>query len=297
MFIAFKGKGGKALRKIIAFILPLTAFLFLYASLAVKNNWHGAEAEQAGPGNRHFRQEAGVSLWTSKAPGPAVSTTEPAVSANSPLKSIPGIAASSRESVPAPILPLLLPLYRQNNDFAGWLHIEGTGIDYPVMYTPGDEDYYIDKNFSRKPDKNGTLFIQADCDPFKPGVNIIIHGHNMKKSGKMFAPLIKYKDEAYFRKHPKIRYDTLTEEIEYDIMAVFLSQVYLKSDNVFKYYKFVKADIKAEFDSFTSAVKELSLYETGVDAEFGDTFITLSTCEYSRKNGRMVIVARKTHNK
>lgn len=190
------------------------------------------------------------------------------------------------------VLPGLATLYEQNLDLAGWLSIEGTVIDYPVMFRPDDRDYYLTHNFDRRKDKNGALFIQADCDPFQPGGNTIIHGHNIK-SGNMFGDLNKYKDETYFREHPVIRFDTLYERGEYRIVAVFLSQVYRKNDSVFKYYQFLQADTEAEFDDFVSNIKALALYKTGVDAKYGDTFITLSTCSYHTENGRLVVVARK----
>ncbi len=195
-------------------------------------------------------------------------------------------------TVPGPsILPGLAPLYEQNPELAGWLTIEGTLIDYPVLYSPEDEDFYLSHNFDQEPDKNGSLLIQAGCDPYTPGGNIIIHGHNLK-NGLMFASLINYRDEAYFREHPLIRYSTLYEQGKYEIVAVFLTQVYKKSDNVFKYYHFFGADAPAEFNDFYDNIKALALYDTGVEAQFGDRFITLSTCAYHVENGRLAVVAR-----
>ena len=59
-----------------------------------------------------------------------------------------------------------------------------------------------------------------------------------------------------------------------------------------KYYHFVRAEQEEDFDEFIAKCKELALYDTGVSAEYGDKLITLSTCEYSRTNGRMVVVAK-----
>lgn len=102
------------------------------------------------------------------------------------------------------------------------------------------------------------------------------------------APTEKHKE------HPTIRYSTLYEEEEYEIAAVFLSKIYKKSEtDVFKFYQFYDAQTEAEFDEFVRSVKELELYETGVTPEYGDELITLTTCEYSQENGRMVVVARK----
>ncbi len=212
-----------------------------------------------------------------------------ALPAPTPAPSAPSVPADT----PTPtVLPGLAPLFAQNPDLAGWLSIEGTVIDYSVMFTPQDKEYYLKRDFDGNPDRNGSLFVQQGCDPFTPGTNIIIHGHNMK-SGKMFGELDRYQTESYWREHPVICYDTLYERGEYEIIAVFFSQVYLKSEDVFKYYQFFQADTQSEFDIFVANIKRLALYDTGVDATFGDTFITLSTCSNHTENGRLVVVARK----
>jgi sortase B len=201
--------------------------------------------------------------------------------------------APTATATPEPsVLPGLAPLYEQNPDLAGWLTIDGTVIDYPVMFRPDDEDYYLTHGFDGQTDKNGCLLIQAGCDPFTSGGNTIIHGHNMK-SGKMFGDLDEYKKEAYWKEHLVIRFDTLYERGEYEIVAVFLSQVYRRNDDAFKYYEFFGAGSQAEFDEFYSNIKALALYDTGVTAQYGDSFITLSTCSYHVENGRLVVVARK----
>ena len=192
-------------------------------------------------------------------------------------------------------LPDLSLLYEQNHDLAGWLSIEGTQIDYPVMFRADDEKYYLSHNFDREKDENGALLIQAGCDPFTQGGNIIIHGHNMK-NGEMFGSLEEYEEEAYFRKHPVLRFDTLYEQGEYEIVAVFLTQVYRKNENVFKYYQVFSLESQTEFDEFYSNIKALALYDTGKDAAYGDSFLMLSTCAYHVPNGRFVVVARKAQN-
>ena len=179
-----------------------------------------------------------------------------------------------------------------NGDMAAWLKIEGTVIDYPVMWTPRDETYYLNRNFEGKNDKNGCLLLDTDSclDPLT--TNQIIHGHNMK-SGAMFGTLMKYEDESYCREHNIITLYTEQCERRYEVLAVFRSQVYKKKDQVFKFYKFFQADTAEEFDDFYQNIKALSLYDTGVTAEFGDRFITLSTCAYHVEQGRFVVVAKE----
>ena len=191
-----------------------------------------------------------------------------------------------------PILREYAELYNTNPDFIGWLEIEGTVINYPVMYTPHDEEYYINRDFYGKSSSNGTLFVDADC-AFNPvSDNIIIYGHN-KANGSMFSSLLNYKDKDYYRNHRIIRFDTIYGKGSYEIIAVFYSRVYRKSDNVFKFYNFIDAGNKEEFDSFIRNIKALSLYDTGVDAEYGDKLITLCTCTNDGNNGRFVLVAKK----
>ncbi len=229
-------------------------------------------------------------------PAPAASAAAPSpASSPEPEPSVSAAPSPSETAAPsaAPsMLPELEKLYKQNNDLIGWLSIAGTVVDYPVMVTPQDHDYYLSHNFSKKKDKNGLLVLQADCDPYKPGANLIIHGHKMK-SGRMFGSLAKYKDASYGQKHPSIRFDTLYARGRYDIIAVFFSEFYDPNIDAFRYYRFLDAQTAEEFDDFYSSIKKLSLYDTGVEAHFGDHFITLSTCSYHKKNGRFVVVAKK----
>lgn len=181
-------------------------------------------------------------------------------------------------------------LYQENEDLVGWLSIEGTGIDYPVLQCEDDE-YYLHHDFYGEDSKYGCLYVreQADLDG---GTNFIIYGHNMR-DGAMFGDLDLYLKESFFQEHPTISFDTLYEERVYEIVAVFWSQVYHAGDEVFKYYQFYEADTREEFEDFYRNIKALSIYDTGVEAEFGDTFLTCSTCAYHVEDGRFVVVAKR----
>ena len=113
------------------------------------------------------------------------------------------------------------------------------------------------------------------------------------KSGAMFGTLTDYEDENFCKEHMQIILYTEECQRNYEVLAVFRSQVYKKTDQVFKFYKFFQADTAEEFDDFYQNIKALSLYDTGVTAEFGDHFITLSTCSYHVTNGRFVVVAKE----
>ena len=73
-------------------------------------------------------------------------------------------------------------------------------------------------------------------------------------------------------------------------MAVFKTVAY--SSEGFRYYDFVHAEREEEFNAYVETCRGLALYDTGVTAEYGDKLITLSTCEYSAANGRLVVVAK-----
>ncbi len=184
--------------------------------------------------------------------------------------------------------------FKQNSDMAAWLKIDGTVIDYPVMQTMADENYYLKRGFDKKENSNGCLILDTDsCITGEVSTNLIIHGHNMK-SGAMFGTLTKYEKEDYCKEHSKITLYTKECRRDYEVIAVFRSQVFRKTDDVFKYYKFFQADTQEEFDDWYDNIKAMSEFDTGVTAQFGDRFITLSTCVYHVENGRLVVVAKET---
>ncbi len=192
-----------------------------------------------------------------------------------------------------PILAKYETLYNKNKKLIGWLKIADTNIDYPVMQTSNNE-YYLDHNFDQEYDKNGSLFLDKGCNAAFPNTNMIIYGHHMK-SGKMFGNLNYYAKESYYKEHPRIQFDTIYEEGIYDIMYVFRSRIYNEDEVVFKYYQFFDVNSADEFYSAMDEMARMSLYDTGVTAEYGDKLITLSTCDNSEEDGRFVVVAKKAN--
>lgn len=185
--------------------------------------------------------------------------------------------------------------FRENEDMAAWLVVDGTVIDYPVMQTMEDENYYLNRDFYGNEDKAGCLILDTDSSVYdvEGTGNLIIHGHNMK-AGTMFGELDAYKDEDYYQEHKYMQLYTKSEKREYEVIAVFYSQVYYSTDQVFKYYNFFEAEDEAEFRDFYDNIKKMSLYDTGVEAQLGDQFLTLSTCTYHVEDGRFVVVAKET---
>ena len=181
-------------------------------------------------------------------------------------------------------------LYQENNDFCGWLRIPETEIDYPVMYREGDNDYYLSHDFYGQEDKNGLLVLDKRCDPTGPMEHLLIHGHNMK-SGLMFGGLKEYKEEAYYKSHPQIWYDTLYHEYTYTVAAVFLSTVRAEDTENFDFYDYIRIESEEDFNRYVEGAKAAALYETGKTPEYGDCLLTLSTCDYTKEDGRLVLLA------
>ncbi len=191
------------------------------------------------------------------------------------------------------ILPKYETLYSQNPDLAGWLSIYNTSIDYPVMYRADDNDYYLNHDFHGQDDVNGLLVLDKRCDPAGNGVNCLIHGHNMK-SGAMFGSLKKYENADYWCKHPFINYSTLYEDRTYEVFAVFKSSVYDEATTDFKFFNYIDIATEDQFYEYVNNAKNSALYDTGIYPQWGDSLLTLSTCEYSKENGRLIVVGRCT---
>lgn len=189
------------------------------------------------------------------------------------------------------VLPEFVQLYSMNSDIVGWITIPGTTIDYPVMQTPQDADFYLKRNFNKENSSHGCIYARDVCDVFKPSDNITIYGHRMK-DGSMFADLSEYEEKAFWQNHPIVEFSTLQGRYRYEIFAVFITTA--SEGQGFRYHTFVDAATESDFNEFVNSCKSLSLYDTGITPEYGDKLITLSTCEYTNTNGRLVVVARRT---
>lgn len=182
-------------------------------------------------------------------------------------------------------------LYNKNRRLIGWLKIDDTIIDYPVMQTTNNE-YYLDHNFNQEKDNNGSIFMDKDCAAWPRSQNLILYGHHMR-SGKMFGDLEKYARESYYKEHSVIQFDTIYEKGVYQVMYVFRAKVLKENEIAFKYYQFIDANSGEEFSSYMKEMEEMSLYDTGVTAGYGDELLTLSTCDHSQTDGRFVVVAKR----
>ena len=191
------------------------------------------------------------------------------------------------------VQPTSRNLYLENADMIGWIQIEGTSIDYPVMQTPTDPTYYLKHDFEKHYTDYGCPFMQADCDALCPSDNLIIYGHNMK-DGSMFADLSKYRSKDFWQSHKIVWFDTAVGGCAYEIFAVIHTTVQVDSADAFPFYRFVDAATPEEFADYVSACKARALYDTDISAEYGDKLLTLSTCDNITDNGRLLVIAKQT---
>lgn len=198
------------------------------------------------------------------------------------------------ETVPAPTEPSIIfgyqALYELNNDMVGFIEIPGTSIKYPVVQSKYQANFYLRKNFYKVGASCGTIYVREACDVNKPSDNVTIYGHKMR-NGTMFADLHLYKEKDFWEENRIIHFDTLYEFHDYEIFAVFQTEA--NQADSFNYHLFDDARNAAEFDEFVSTCKELAYYDTGITPEYGDKLITLSTCDKTIEEGRLVVVARR----
>lgn len=191
------------------------------------------------------------------------------------------------ESAGSPqILEEYQKLYASNPDFVGWIKVEGTDIDYPVLQNKENPEIYLTHNFLKKEDRAGSIFLDQAASIYPKDKNIVLYGHNMS-DGSMFGELKNYKNKNYYDEHPCFEFDTLYEKSVYHIVAVFVTDVSETKD--FCYYNFYNYD-EQDFQKFVDFISENRLYDTGRQLMYGGFFIMLSTCNGHDTDSRLVIV-------
>ena len=199
-----------------------------------------------------------------------------------------------KEPAPKPqhhdVLPEYQDVYVRNGDMVGWIKIEGTKVNYPVMQTKERPNYYLKRDFDGNASDWGSLYVREECDVNKPSDNVTIYGHNMVDCS-MFGDLKNYGNKQFWEEHKQIYFDTLREYHVYEIFSVFKTSA--NEGEGFAYHQMEDAADENEFNNFVATCKKLSFYDTGITPQYGDKLICLSTCEYSLDNGRLVIAARR----
>ena len=209
-------------------------------------------------------------------------------------------------------------LYAQNNDLIGWITVPGTKIDYPVMQTPADPEFYLHMDFNKEYSESGTPFLDAASvvlprvagsddavygsyaagETLNTTWNWLIYGHHMKY-GNMFAGLDKFEDQEFWQEHPTFTFDVYdpatdtTYTADYEIYAVSRSEIKPEDSTAFKYYQYAGYVDEETFNEYVAGTKEESSYDTGITPQYGDQLITLSTCAYHVEEGRFYIAGRQ----
>lgn len=180
-------------------------------------------------------------------------------------------------------------LQEENSDVVGWIQIEGTVIAYPVMYTPEDPDFYLYRNFKKEHSAYGSIYLDGACRLDGSTGNLLLYGHHMR-NGDMFASLPKYDDPAYWKEHPEIEFSTLEEVGRYEVIAAFKQPAELVDED---FMTMLRAGNQKDYEALLTFMKRYRFYDTGIEAQWPDPLITLATCEYTQKDGRFFVVARK----
>jgi len=176
-------------------------------------------------------------------------------------------------------------LKKANKDFVGWIHIRDTNIDYPVVQT-SDNEYYLNHNFRKSENIGGAIFMDYRVKLDSPSRNTIIYGHHMK-DGSMFTDLLKFLKQDFYEDHPVISLEMLDgEETSWEIFSAYITNTEFN-------YIIPDFETDKEYDSFLKSIKRKSVIKPDVKVTKSDRIITLSTCSYSIKDGRMVVHARK----
>lgn len=216
---------------------------------------------------------AGILLFPPKSKPTAVTITPSTAASPTPAKttdysSVPNTTESAEKK----------------DDIVGWIRIEGTVVDYPVVQTD-DLTYYLTHDATKTENVKGAIYLDRNCDPVSLSGNNILYGHHMK-DGSMFATLVEYKDETFFENHPVIEFDTLEKTYEWEIFSVFIT------DPSYEYLQtaFSSSD---QYLDFITTMQGKSLFETDILLGSSDDILILSTCTYEYDDARFVVAAVK----
>lgn len=188
-----------------------------------------------------------------------------------------------------------------NSDIVGWIKIDDTNIDYPVLWHQEDQttsQYYLNHNYKGEYSGYGSIFLDFRCTEGTNSKNTVIHGHHMN-DGSMFANLLKYGGTSgnldFYKESPEVYFDTPDGKGTYKIISVFKTNS-LSSQGEFFNYMIGNFNSSAEFMNYVYNVRIRSMINCPVNVNEDDTLITLSTCSYEFSEFRTVVVARKVRD-
>ena len=287
-------KGFRKFVYILAVVLLLAVFGFSGWKLL---SYYGESAQTQGEYDElsQLRQEALETLPSATVPGqeqplpPESGETVPEETRPDPYAGLILMTdvATGKE---AWMLPEFAPLFAINPDIIGWITIDGTHIDYPVVQRKDKKDYYLYRNFKGKQVMRGCIYAREECDVLAPSDNVVLYGH-MMKDNTMFADLVGYRNQKFWEEHKYIRFDSLVSHGLYEVICAFKTSATIGKG--FRYHLYGDNSGDMTLEEYWQQCEALAFYDTGLDPVPGDKLLTLSTCEYTLDHGRLVIVARR----
>lgn len=239
------------------------------------------------------KQYAEIQAMKGDTTRPSMNLTSSPTSETEPDESLPEqtdpTVSTAAPNIDDTILLEYQALYEINRDMVGWIEIEGTAINYPVVQTPNEANFYLRRNFYKEDATCGTIYAREACNVSLPSDNVTLYGHNMR-NGTMFADLHKFKDKSFWKDHRYVFFDTLHEYRTYEIFAIFKTTADLTKG--FSYHVYDTFATEKAFNEYVTTCQNLSLYDTGIEPVYGEKLLTLSTCDKSISDGRLVVVCR-----
>lgn len=198
---------------------------------------------------------------------------------------------------PKGIMNKFTKLYAANDEVAGWLYVPGTNINTPVLQNKSD-DYYLRHDFFGEYTNYGQTYLASGCKKDGLSKNTVIYGHNMP-SGTHFYDINRFEDIEWYKKHPVIKYSTLTGDYTFLIYTSFYATVTPSDDNNYAFNYIYPNMSDSNFEGFIKQVDERALYKTGVSLKRSDKVICVSTCNHTydgmcgkKVDTRLVVIGR-----
>lgn len=213
-------------------------------------------------------------------------------------KAIAATTAHTQTVAPTATEDPVLAVYRtfatQNKDMVGWVSIDGTVVDYPVMYTPGDPQRYLHRDFQGQYSFSGLPFLDARSDLENPMQNRILYAHNMR-SGLMFAALHQYLDPTFLAEHPMVRFDTLSQTAVYEVFAVLQVNLASMESRSMRCYSMFDTASRKDVAAMNEYLTRYAKYQLA-EIKPNDAILTLSTCQHLGSIDRLVVMARRAND-
>lgn len=199
---------------------------------------------------------------------------------------------------------------RVNPDYIAWMKIDGTPVDYPVLLDPGEIGkndeyhgienegelyYYLYRNLKKDYELAGSIFMDyrdvLNSNADEQSENLVIHGHDMMNE-TMFGSFRRYRNEpGFYEKSSFVELESKYGSTQYVIFA-YLPVKGEYEENGFNYWDMEELDTKEQFDAYVKTCRDGAYIDTGIDVQYGDKLITMSTCFNNQPDMRFIVVAR-----